>query len=139
MIEFKYRKEQSRVLGEIYRPIAKVQLQGDAGWISEFMYVDSGADFTLIPYKLGRFLGFKHNNGEIHEIQGVSGTVPVIFKTVNMRLGEYIFKVKIAWSQLEEVPLLLGRLDVFDRFDVTLKQNDKKVLFVWICGEDEYY
>jgi hypothetical protein len=134
-IEFKYRKERSRILGEIYRPIAKVQLQGDEGWVSEFIYVDSGADFTLIPYKLGRFLGFKHIDEEIHEIQGVSGAVPVIFKTVNMRLGEYIFKVKIAWSQLEEVPLLLGRLGVFDRFDVTFRQKDKKVLFDWV-GEE---
>ena len=56
-----------------------------------------------------------------------------------MKLGEYIFKVKIAWSQLEEVPLLLGRLGVFDRFDVTLKQNDKKVLFEWVRVEDENY
>ncbi len=28
-IEFDYRKEISSVLGEIYRPIAKIQLKGD--------------------------------------------------------------------------------------------------------------
>ncbi len=128
-IEFDYRKEISSVLGEIYRPIAKIQLKGDKGWISEFMYVDSGADFTLIPYRLGKFLGFIHEDGEIHEIHGINGTVPVVFKTISTKLGNHEFQMRAAWSQLEDVPLLLGRLDVFDQFDITFRQNNKKVIF----------
>jgi len=128
-IEFDYRKEISSVLGEIYRPIAKIQLKGDKGWISEFMYVDSGADFTLIPYRLGKFLGFRHEDEEIHEIHGINGTAPVLFKTISTKPGNHEFQMKAAWSQLEDVPLLPIRLDVFDQFDITFKQNDKKVIF----------
>ncbi len=97
--------------------------------ISEFMYVDSGADFTLIPYRLGKFLGFRHEDEEIHEIHGINGTAPVVFKTISTKLGNHEFQMRAAWSQLEDVPLLLGRLDVFDQFDITFRQNNKKVIF----------
>ena len=30
---------------------------------------------------------------------------------------------------IEEVPPLLGRLDIFDTFEVSFQQNDKKVVF----------
>ncbi|MFQ6118887.1 MAG: hypothetical protein ACE5KE_03260 [Methanosarcinales archaeon] len=126
-IEFEYRREQSAILGYIYRPIAKVQIQRirDKKLISEYMYVD----------RLGRFLGYKHSRDEnIHEVQGVNGIVPVIFKITKMKIGEYQFQARIAWAQIEEAPLLLGRLDVFEHFDITFKQNKKMVLFEWTGG-----
>ncbi|ODS42718.1 MAG: hypothetical protein MSIBF_05310 [Candidatus Altiarchaeales archaeon IMC4] len=116
-IEFSYRQEHSPVLGTIHRPIAKVQFRkNDDEWVSEFMYVDSGADFVLIPYKFGKFLGFEHKKENVHTIQGVNGEVSIVFRVAKMRIGTYVFPVKVAWSQIEDVPVLLGRLDVFDRF-----------------------
>jgi len=130
-IEFKYREEYSEPIGKILRPVAKVYLQSiDGEFIPQFMYVDSGADFILIPYKLGRFLGLRHEGEEVYEIEGVNGVVPVIFKTANIRIADSEkFQAKIAWSQIEDVPMLMGRLDVFDRFDITFRKNEHKVIF----------
>lgn len=46
-----------------------------------------------------------------------------------MRIGEFGFEAKIGWAQIEHVPLLLGRADIFDKFRVTFLQPSKKVLF----------
>lgn len=37
------------------------------------MYVDSGADFILVPHELGKFLGLRYEGEEVYEIQGVNG------------------------------------------------------------------
>ncbi|MFQ5813202.1 MAG: hypothetical protein ACE5I2_08460 [Anaerolineae bacterium] len=103
MIEFDYRRERLRTGETIFRPVAKVYLLRQEGeWVAEYFYVDSGADYTLIPYRMGRFLGLEKIASEIREMGGI-----------------------------ERVPFLLGREGVFDHFDVTFQQRSKKTIFVW--------
>ncbi|MDI6736804.1 MAG: hypothetical protein QME42_11555 [bacterium] len=129
-ISFDYRKEKSKILGIIYRPVAEVGFYGTNGrLIYEYMYIDSGADFTLIPYKVGKFLGLKE--GEVEEIAGVNGMVGVIFNEISLVIGKYKFPTLIAWAQIEHVPFLLGRRDVFSIFDITFQERNKKVIFDW--------
>lgn len=88
-----------------------------------------GADHTLIPYRVGRFLGLSGVDGEVHEIHGISGAVGVIYCDVELEIASLQFPARVAWAQLEEVPLLLGRTDVFDRFEITFKQSERIVVF----------
>lgn len=56
MIEFDYRKEKLRTGNAIFRPVTKVHILSSGNeWIAEYFYVDSGADYTLIPYKMADF------------------------------------------------------------------------------------
>lgn len=129
-IEFSYRKENSKLIGVIYRPIAKVEFKSNVGWVPELMYVDSGADITLIPKSLGDLLGFDISTEAIHEVRGIGETaIPVILKNIELKLGEYVFNSRVAWALIEEVPPLLGRLDIFDAFEVSFQQNEKRVVF----------
>ncbi len=129
-IEFTYRKENSKLIGVIYRPIAKVEFKSSMGWVPELMYIDSGADITLIPKSLGDLLGFDIKTEAIHDVRGIGETaIPVILKNIELKLGEYVFNSRVAWALIEEVPPLLGRLDVFDEFDVNFAQNEKKIVF----------
>ena len=133
-IEFDYREEKSQIFGAIYRPVAKVKLMSISRkqWVTEFFYVDSGADFTLIPYKMGRFLGFKaENNDRIHEVEGINGVVGVIPKKAMFMIGSHEFAARVGWAQIEHVPMLLGRADVFTKFDVSFKEKDLKLVFGW--------
>lgn len=75
-IEFPYRKEPSSREGYIYRPVAKVILKGAHGReIIDYFYIDSGADYTLIPYKLGQFLELKPTKSAFSEVQRVSAAL----------------------------------------------------------------
>ncbi len=113
-ITFPYREEQSKFFGLIYRPVARVKLNSAGEWIPEWMYVDSGADITLIPRSVGELHGFEVNKSKIVDITGVGGgTVPVIVKKVIISVGEEIFDARVAWALIEDVPPLLGRMDVF--------------------------
>lgn len=67
-ITFPYREEQSKIFGRIYRPVARVKFKFGGERIPEWMYVDSGADITLIPRSVGDLLGFEVNKSKIVDI-----------------------------------------------------------------------
>ena len=132
MIEFDYRQERLRTGEIIFRPVAKVYLlRFENEWIAEYFYVDSGADYTLIPYRMGRFLGLERIASEVKEIGGIGGFIGIRFAVVPTKIENHQFDCTIAWAQIEHVPFLLGRENVFERFDITFQQRNKKTLFVW--------
>jgi len=86
-ITFKYRTEKSKIFGSIGRPLAKAYLEDrESGWLPCFMYIDSGADFTLIPYRLGLSLGLEMEE-KVEEVYGVGGGIPVVIKSLTMKLA----------------------------------------------------
>lgn len=129
-ITFPYKEERSRLFGTIHRPIARAELKSKAEWIPTLMYVDSGADITLIPRSLGELLGFKIEAEEkIVNIGGIGGAIPAIVKKASINLGGEILEARVAWALVEDIPPLLGRTDVFDNFEVDFRQKEKKVIF----------
>lgn len=117
MIIFKYRKQSSSSFGKIFRPVADVMLEFNGNKIEIPMYIDSGADITLIPFTVGKALGFQESKDEIRQIKGISGfSVPFVVKIATMFLNDKIIEARIAWSMAEDVPPLLGRMDIFSKF-----------------------
>ncbi len=131
MITFYYRKMKSRVLGEILRPVADIRLQTRKGkWIKYEAFIDSGADITIIPYSVGKYIGFEMKEENLVQFQGVAGkNVPTILTKVRMRIGDVELEPRVAWALIEEAPPLLGRLDIFDRFNITFKEREGKIIF----------
>lgn len=129
-ITFPYREERSKIFGRIYRPVARVKIKSENVWVPQWMYVDSGADITLIPRSVGDLLGFEVEREKIVDISGVGGgNVPVIIKEMMIDIGGEIFDARVAWALIEEVPPLLGRMDVFLKFEVVFKEWEKVVIF----------
>ena len=88
------------------------------------MYIDSGADVSMIPLRLGKALGFKQLPSEIiYEARGIAGGVPYILKEAVLILNKHRFKARIAWALVEEIPLLLGRIDIFDKFRIIFDER----------------
>lgn len=130
MIKFKYQSEPSS-LGKIKRPVANVFLETESVRIEASMYIDSGADITMIPLRLGLSLGFRQSpNDKILEIRGVSGGgVPYIIKEAFLTMDKTKIKFRLAWALIEEVPLLLGRMDIFDKFKILFNERRNLITF----------
>ena len=56
MIRFHYQNEESD-LGPVKRPVADAKLKNGDIVIEIAMYIDSGADISMIPYHFGKALG----------------------------------------------------------------------------------
>ncbi len=68
---------------------------------------------------------------KIVEIKGIGDVgIPIIIKNVKIKIGEKLIDARIAWALIEEVPLLLGREDVFSFFDICFNKNQKTIF----CG-----
>ena len=130
MIRRRFREERSS-LGIVLRPIAEVILEKDDFAVEIPMYVDSGADISMIPFRFGKALGFKQGKEDaIREIKGVSGAkVPYILKQVTLILNGKRLKVRMAWALVEEVPMLMGRMDIFNKFRVVFDERNGWINF----------
>lgn len=128
-IEFDFRKEESSIFGSILRPVAQLCLIKGKIKLPEIFYVDSGADVTLIPRSIGEILGFKVKSlREISEIKGIGERgIPIVIRDVVLEINKIKIKTKIAWSLVEEVPLLLGREDFFKYFDIIFAKNKRTI------------
>jgi len=124
MIRYRYRQERG-VLGKIPRPVADVILENDDLQVEASLYIDSGADITMLPLRFGRALGLKQTASDIiREVRGISGSgIPYLLKEIVLILNGEKLTVRIAWALLEEVPLLLGRLDIFNRFQILFDER----------------
>ena len=131
-VEFAFRKERSNLLGSIWRPVARVIVIHRHRRVPQFFYVDSGADLTLIPKSVGDLLGLTlASPQEIQEIKGIGEHgVPIVIRRLKLQLGPKIFSARVAWCLLEEVPLLLGRMDCFRLFSITFR-NNLTTIFRW--------
>ena len=130
MIKFKYRHSPS-LLGEMLRPMADVILEANGQKVEAFMCIDSGADITMVPMRFGRAIGFRQDpSDKILEIKGVSGGgVPYLIREANLFLNGKKLNIRLAWALIEEVPLLLGRLDIFPKFKITFDEKQKLITF----------
>jgi len=128
-IEFTFRKEESGIFGPIMRPVAIAILINGRKKIPEIFYVDSGADITMVPKSIGELLGLKiKRSDKIESIKGIGErSVAIVIKKIKLQLGEKIIPARIAWALTEEVPLLLGRVDIFRLFDITFSKNIKTI------------
>ena len=99
-------------------------------WIDANFYIDSGADITLLPHSMGKLLGFEITNDRIQQLRGVgSGVVPVVIKKLYIKIGGMKINARVAWALIEDVPPLLGRLDIYNKFHVLFKEDERIIEF----------
>ena len=130
MMEFPGRLIESEQFGTIWMPTATVEIKYQKLSLSCEMLVDTGAYLSMIPYQVGVELGLTISEDEILEAGGAGGaSIPHVVKEVEIQIGDYSIHARIGWALTDEVPLLLGRLDVFDEFDIEFSQSQRKVIF----------
>ena len=63
--------------------------------------------------------------------------VPYLIREAKIRIDETELTIRLLWGQDETATdILLGRLDVFDHFDVTFSQARQKIVFEIAQAED---
>jgi hypothetical protein len=130
MTEFSWRPFPSNI-GTVFRPIALAELISSSRRGTFAFLVDSGADITAIPFDPGVALGFQlQPNDRVYSLVGVGGSVRYVIRRVEMHLAGRRFNARIAWVLSRQMPYLLGKLDVFEHFQIVLNQRDLKTTFI---------
>ena len=82
--------------------------------------LDTGASVNVLPYSVGRDLGaiWEEQNFSV-QLAGNLATVEAKGLVVSAQIGDFQpVTLVFAWSQTDDVPILLGRINFFLEFDV---------------------
>lgn len=117
-----------------WQPNYHVKLKHRELEISTTMLVDSGAELSLISFKVGQDLGYALADGESTLLaETIGGRVEYVLRNVEMTINEHTFIAPTAWLQNHTggEQLLLGREVVFDKFDIEFRQAEEQIIFRW--------
>ncbi|TSC87788.1 MAG: hypothetical protein G01um101416_313 [Microgenomates group bacterium Gr01-1014_16] len=119
--KFAYKKEPSQILGQVKRPIALVSINSQDlnKWFIYTMIVDTGADFSLLPFHsiLNLGLDIERDCREAY-LSGAGGKLKIHFlkKPILARIGHWQGKITLGFAENDDLPPILGRHKALDHF-----------------------
>ena len=128
MLISKWRTRSHRFLGTIHVPIIDLEIQDTRGAFTLFsLCVDSGAVVSLLPATATQYLRLDPAAGRPIELGGVGRhALKAQLHDLTIRIGGETVTAPFAIAASEEVPGLLGRLGVFDRFEITFDPRQRQ-------------
>ena len=131
-ISFKYKINSYKKGAKVKTPSIPITFFGNNSIpIEVICLLDSGADVSVIPEGLAKFLNI-NLSGKKEKSHGIGGDVEVINSRVSIAVKkdhenyEFIIPVQVILGK-DEIPPLLGRNGFFDKFKITFDENKERV------------
>ena len=121
-----------------WQPNYLVKLKHNQIEIETTMLVDSGAEVSLISYKMGQHLGYQLADAESTLVaETIGGNVEYVLRNVEITIDNHQLIAPFAWLQTptDTEQLLLGREVIFDQFNIEFRQAEEKIIFRWRDSE----
>jgi len=84
--------------------------------------VDSGAIVSLFNKEDCELLGYELKKGRYCSLKGMGGNpLDCYVHMIDMKIGEEEINANVAFSDSPKHELVLGRVDVFDKFEIDLR------------------
>ncbi len=104
-------------------PVAKIFLCGREE-IGVDVIVDSGAMISIFPRSICDLLGLVFEDGRRASVRSATGEeIRVRIHRVGLRIWDFSFYVRVAFSEVESIPYVLGRLDVFEKVEIRFERD----------------
>ena len=129
---YSWRRRPTRHFGDVWVPVGYIEVRAAGGKFQGFaVQIDSGAVVSLLRRSVAELLGIELAAGRRIELSGVGGasTAAYVHELEARFNGEESggMRIPFAIAADENVPMLLGRLGVFDRlqvdFDASLRET----------------
>lgn len=132
MSRYHWREEASTSFGLIKRPVAEIHIKDKNGhWRAITMYIDSGADVSIITKSFGELFGHKIEKGRKIKLKGIGNTELVAYvHKMTLLIGKKSVHVDVAIAENDCVPNILGRREIFDLFEIQFKNLKQQTWFI---------
>ena len=113
-------------------PSIPVTLWGNGGKYEFMVLLDSGADISAIPRHMADLLNLDLSAPK-EDAFGIGGKVPAIPSHMNLEINKnhesYSFRIPVkVILDGYDFPPLIGRAIFFDKFEITFKQSEKRII-----------
>jgi len=116
--------------GQILDPQVLIPILTTKGWSASWFLLDSGADVTSLPLRLAKYLKTELVKERPVEVSGVGkGSVRGYPSKISIKINDEILPIRCYFIENLEIISLLGRLDVFDKYDICFESSKKEVTF----------
>jgi len=128
---FDWKLFHSPTFGNTSHPVASVEIKSISGeWEIFYPEVDSGAIISVFNESDCELLGLGLKDGKYFEISGVlGGKTPAYIHEVDVKIGMNTIKSKVAFTEGKSHKQLLGRIDVFNNFQILFKGKSLQTYF----------
>ncbi|MEW6619896.1 MAG: retropepsin-like aspartic protease [bacterium] len=131
-IEFPLREKRTH-LGVIPDPKIDILILEKSGYAPYRFLLDTGADCTMMPSSSAEDLGIDLEQCPIDRSYGIEGDgVKVYLSPITVKIGSHNLTIKCLFSEKENTPYLLGRMDIFSHFNITFDNEQKKLILTHI-------
>ena len=119
---FPYESEKSHIFGTVKRPIVNVSFWSKKRkrWFNYMMIVDTGADYTLLPYSASEDLDVVLEK-EAKEFRtfGIGGSETVyLIQNFKIKIGKIDLAIPVGFLSRDDIPPLLGRQECLNKFNL---------------------
>ena len=115
-------------LGTCSDPTIIVEVLTKDGFRSFNFIFDTGADCTILPRYLSKIVGVDLSACKIVQSYGLKNEpVKVFVAKITIRIAKLEFPIRCLFTEDDSTSLLLGRMDIFSRFNITFDNKHKKI------------
>ena len=115
-------------------PVADVTITLDV--FTKFGYepfqfgIDTGSDFTILPKYMAIEIGIDLSHCETTLAYGISSEpLKAYIASIMIKIAKMELPVRCLITERNDTPLLLGRMDIFDKFNITFDNTRLKIVF----------
>lgn len=116
--------------GVIPTPLLTIFVLTKFGYQSYQFLFDTGADFTMLPRYMAEDIGVNLQTLPQTRSYGIGDKgIKVYMSNIKIKIATEELKIRCLFSEKDTTPFLLGRMDVFSRFNISFDNRRKKVIF----------
>ncbi len=129
-LTYPYESRPSESFGTILTVGLWIDVDSPRGHLPFLFLFDTGADVTSLPNSASKKLGIDLDKCPQLTMGGYEGTtIPVYKSQIRIRFNRKLFTIPCVFHPNEEVPILLGRAGILDRFNIVLDGKRKQIIF----------
>lgn len=129
-LKYPYGLKYSPDIGEVLTIKIFLNVESSKGPEPFSFLFDTGADVTSLPAYVAEKLGIELNKCPKDEMTGYEGTTVLVYRSkIRLHFNKQIIQIPCVFHPNEDVPILLGRAGILDRFTITLDGKKKIAVF----------
>ncbi|OGD89077.1 hypothetical protein A3I53_01325 [Candidatus Curtissbacteria bacterium RIFCSPLOWO2_02_FULL_40_13b] len=129
-LRYPYESKSSLEFGYIPTIKLSLQVKSPKGYIPFIFLLDTGADVTSLPASAAEKLGIDLDQCPEKPMSGFEGITIMVYKSeIKIKFNKKTFRIPCVFNPNDDVPILLGRARILDRFNIFLDGENKEITF----------
>ena len=125
--------EKRTPFGLLPDPKITLHVKTRGGYLPYRFLLDTGADVSMVPFSMADDLGIDPARCPRDQCAGIEGRPVRVYRArMAVRIGHVDLTLGCLISESDSTPFLLGRADLFSRFNITFDNEHKRIILTEI-------